>query len=237
MIMKLGSEFMKTWEELFQEEEQKEYYQNLMRFLKEEYTKKTIYPPKEDLFTCFQACSYADVKVVMLGQDPYHQPNQAHGLCFSVRKGVKIPPSLRNMYKELKSDLDIDMPNHGYLLDWAKQGVFMMNAVMSVEEGKAGSHQKKGWESFTDTVIQKLNEHETGIVFLLWGNWAQKKASFITNSQHKIITSAHPSPLAAYQGFFNSKPFSKTNAYLKEMGRNTIQWKIEDSSCLQMQMK
>lgn len=226
--MKLGSDTMRTWEELFHEEEQKEYYQKLMQFLEEEYADKTIYPPKEDLFTCFQACPYEDVKVVMLGQDPYHQPNQAHGLCFSVRKGVKIPPSLRNMYKELKSDLDIDMPNHGYLLDWAKQGVFMMNAVMSVEKGKAGSHQKKGWETFTDTVIQKLNEHETGIVFLLWGNWAQKKASFITNPQHRIITSAHPSPLAAYHGFFGSKPFSKTNAFLKEMGRDTIQWKIED---------
>lgn len=219
---------MKEWKELFEQEEKKEYYQKLMQFLDEEYAHKTIYPPREDLFTCFEACSYQDVKVVMLGQDPYHRPQQAHGLCFSVRKGVKLPPSLKNMYKELKSDLDIDMPSHGYLIDWAKQGVFMMNAVLSVEEGKAGSHQKKGWEIFTDKVIETLNEHEEGIVFLLWGNWAQKKAKLITNPQHKILMSAHPSPLSAYQGFFGSKQFSKTNELLKEMGRTPINWKIEE---------
>ena len=140
---------MKSWDEFFTQEEAQPYYQQLMQFLEEEYKTKTIFPPKEDLFTCFKACPYEDVKVVMLGQDPYHEVGQAHGLCFSVRKGVKIPPSLRNMYKELKTDLDIDMPSHGYLIDWAKQGVFMMNAVMSVVEGKAGSHQKKGWETFT----------------------------------------------------------------------------------------
>lgn len=219
---------MKEWKELFELEEKKEYYQKLMQFLDEEYKTKIIYPPREDLFTCFEACPYQDVKVVILGQDPYHRPQQAHGLCFSVRKGVKIPPSLKNMYKELKSDLDIDMPSHGYLIDWAKQGVFMMNAVLTVQEGKAGSHQKKGWETFTDKVMEALNEHEEGIVFLLWGNWAQKKAKFITNPQHKILMSAHPSPLSAYQGFFGSKPFSKTNALLKEMGRTPINWKIEE---------
>lgn len=219
---------MKSWDEFFTQEEAQPYYQKLMQFLEEEYKTKTIFPPKEDLFTCFHACSYEDVKVVMLGQDPYHEVGQAHGLCFSVRKGVKIPPSLRNMYKELKTDLDIDMPSHGYLIDWAKQGVFMMNAVMSVVEGKAGSHQKKGWETFTDHAIQALNEHESGIVFLLWGNWAQKKAELITNPQHKIITSAHPSPLSASRGFFGSRPFSKTNAYLMEMGRTPIDWKIEE---------
>ena len=219
---------MKSWDEFFTQEEAQPYYQQLMQFLEEEYKTKTIFPPKEYLFTCFKACPYEDVKVVMLGQDPYHEVGQAHGLCFSVRKGVKIPPSLRNMYKELKTDLDIDMPSHGYLIDWAKQGVFMMNAVMSVVEGKAGSHQKKGWETFTDHAIQALNEHESGIVFLLWGNWAQKKAELITNPQHKIITSAHPSPLSASRGFFGSRPFSKTNAYLKEMGRTPIEWKIEE---------
>ena len=219
---------MKEGKELLEQEEKKEYYQKLMQFLDEEYAHKTIYPPRGDLFTCFEACSYQDVKVVMLGQDPYHRPQQAHGLCFSVRKEVKLPPSLKNMYKELKSDLDIDMPSHGYLIDWAKQGVFMMNAVLTVEEGKAGSHQKKGWEIFTDKVIETLNEHEEGIVFLLWGNWAQKKAKLITNPQHKILMSAHPSPLSAYQGFFGSKPFSKTNELLKEMGRTPINWKIEE---------
>lgn len=220
---------MHTWNELFTEEEGKEYYRNLMKFLDEEYKNKTVYPPREDLFTCFHACPYEEVKVVILGQDPYHQPNQAHGLCFSVRKGVKLPPSLKNIYKELKSDLDIDMPSHGYLMDWAKQGVFMMNAVMSVEAGKAGSHRKKGWETFTDTVIEKLNEHEQGIVFILWGNWAQNKAALITNPQHKILCAPHPSPLSAYHGFFGCKVFSKTNALLKEMGRDEIQWKIEEA--------
>lgn len=219
---------MKTWKEFFEQEKQQEYYQKLMQFLEEEYRTKTIFPPKEDLFACFDACPYEDVKVVMLGQDPYHEKGQAHGLCFSVKKGVKIPPSLRNMYKELKSDLDIDMPKHGYLMDWAKQGVFMMNAVMSVVEGHAGSHQKKGWESFTDHAIAALNEHETGIVFLLWGNWAQKKAALIQNPQHKIIMSAHPSPLSASRGFFGSRPFSKTNELLTEMGRNPIVWGIQE---------
>lgn len=219
---------MKTWNELFTQEQQKAYYQKLMTFLDEEYKTKTIFPPREDLFTCFHACPYEDVKVVILGQDPYHQPQQAHGLCFSVRKGVKLPPSLRNIYKELKSDLNIDMPSHGYLMDWARQGVFMMNAVMSVESGKAGSHQKKGWENFTDTVIQALNEREAGIVFILWGNWAQKKAALITNPQHRILMSAHPSPLSAYHGFFGSKPFSKTNVLLLELGHTPINWKIEE---------
>ena len=219
---------MKRWNDLFQQEIQKPYYQELMAFLDEEYKTKAIFPPREDLFTCFDVCPYEKVKVVILGQDPYHQPNQAHGLCFSVRKGVKLPPSLRNIYKELKTDLDIDMPSHGYLLDWARQGVFMMNAVLSVECGKAGSHRKKGWEIFTDTVIRALNEKEEGIVFLLWGNWAQQKAEFITNPLHHIITSAHPSPLSAYHGFFGSQPFSKTNTALLKMGHSPVQWKIED---------
>lgn len=228
MIRKLGSESMMTWEDFLHEEEQKEYYCNLRRFLDVEYSTKKIYPAKVDLFTCFRVCPYDKVKVVILGQDPYHQPGQAHGLCFSVQKGVKIPLSLRNIYKELNDDMHIALPSHGCLLDWAKQGVFMMNAVLSVEEGKAGSHQNRGWEIFTDTTIQKLNEHQRGIVFLLWGNWAQKKASLITNPQHKIIPSAHPSPLSAYHGFFGSKPFSKTNAYLKAIGREPINWKIEE---------
>ena len=219
---------IQTWEALFQQEQQKEYYKKLMAFLDQEYETKTIFPPREDWFTCFDLCPYQDVKVVILGQDPYHQPNQAHGLCFSVRKGIKLPPSLRNIYKELKSDLDIDMPSHGYLVDWAKQGVFMMNAVLTVECGKAGSHQKKGWEIFTDTVIRALNEREDGIVFILWGNWAKKKAELITNPNHHILFSAHPSPLSAYHGFFGSQPFSKTNALLKEMGKTPIEWKIEE---------
>lgn len=222
---------IKDWKDLFREEETKPYYQELMAFLNQAYAATTVFPPKEKLFTCFEVCPLQQVKVVILGQDPYHEPNQAHGLCFSVQKGVKIPPSLRNIYKELKSDLDIDAPSHGYLMDWAKQGVFMMNAVMSVEKGKAGSHRKKGWEQFSNRVIEVLNAQSQGIVFILWGNWAIQKAKLITNPQHRIITSPHPSPLSAYQGFFGSRPFSKTNEYLKEMGRTPIDWRImEDVS-------
>lgn len=217
---------MKNWEELFQQEEQKEYYRKLMQFLDEEYAQHTIYPPREDLFTCFTSCPFEDVKVVILGQDPYHQPNQAHGLCFSVRKGVPIPRSLKNIYKELKSDLAIDAPTHGCLTKWAQQGVFLMNTVMSVREGHATSHKKKGWEMFTDTVISALNEQEQGIVFVLWGNHAQKKASLITGAQHRILMSAHPSPLSASRGFFGSRPFSTINAYLTEMNRTPIDWRL-----------
>lgn len=217
-----------NWNDFFQIEEQQEYYKQLMTFLDDAYKQKTVYPPREDLFTCFDVCPYDDVNVVILGQDPYHQPNQAHGMSFSVRKGVKIPPSLKNIYKERKNDLGMEIPTHGYLMDWAKQGVFMMNAVMSVEQGKAGSHQKKGWETFTDHVMEALNQHDKSIVFILWGNWAQKKASQITNPKHRMIMSAHPSPLSAYNGFFDSKPFSKTNAYLVELGRNPIDWSINE---------
>lgn len=226
-----------TWEDVFKQEEKKEYYQKLMAFLDEEYTGKEIYPPREQLFTCFSLCAYEDVKVVILGQDPYHKLQQAHGLCFSVKKGMKLPPSLRNIYKELKSDIGVDMPTHGYLVDWAKQGVFMMNAVMSVESGKAGSHRGHGWEIFSDKVIALLNERKDGIVFILWGNWAQKKAELITNPSHKILCAPHPSPLSAYHGFFGSKPFSQTNTFLMEMKKKPIEWKIEEDICLQVHKK
>ena len=217
-----------NWETFFETETQKEYYPKLMQFLEKEYMEKTIYPPKEDLFSVFRLCPYDNVKVVVLGQDPYHQPNQAHGLAFSVRKGVKVPPSLKNIYKELKSDLDIDAPSHGYLEEWARQGVFLLNAIMSVEAGKAGSHRKKGWETFSDDVIQVLNAHEQPLVFLLWGNWAKEKAKLITNPNHLVLTSPHPSPLSAYQGFFGTKPFSTINAFLEEKGRGAIDWKLSE---------
>lgn len=217
-----------NWETFFETETQKEYYPKLMQFLEKEYMEKTIYPPKEDLFSVFRLCPYDNVKVVVLGQDPYHQPNQAHGLAFSVRKGVKVPPSLKNIYKELKSDLDIDAPSHGYLEEWARQGVFLLNAIMSVEAGKAGSHRKKGWETFSDDVIQVLNEHEQPLVFLLWGNWAKEKAKLITNPNHLVLSSPHPSPLSAYQGFFGTKPFSTINAFLEEKGRGAIDWKLSE---------
>ena len=219
---------MKNWEELFRQEEQKEYYRKLMQFLDEEYAQKTIYPPREDVFTCFTSCPLQDVKVVILGQDLYHQPQQAHGLCFSVRKGVPIPRSLKNIYRELKDDLGVDAPSHGCLLEWARQGVFLINTVMTVREGEAYSHNKKGWEVFTDTVISVLNEQEQGIVFVLWGNHAQKKARLITGAQHRIIQSAHPSPLSASRGFFGSKPFSTINTCLKEMGRTPIDWRLSE---------
>ncbi|MCR0147741.1 uracil-DNA glycosylase [[Clostridium] innocuum] len=219
---------MKQWKELFQQEEQKEYYRKLMQFLDEEYAHRTIYPPREDLFTCFTSCPFEAVKVVILGQDPYHQPDQAHGLCFSVRKGVQIPRSLKSIYKELKSDMNIDAPSHGCLTDWTKQGVFLMNTVMSVREGQAASHKKKGWETFTDTVISALNEQEKGIVFVLWGSHAQKKAELITGRQHRILMSAHPSPLSASRGFFGSRPFSTVNRYLEEMGRTPIDWRLSE---------
>ena len=219
---------MKNWEELFRQEEQKEYYRKLMQFLDEGYAQKTIYPPREDVFTCFTSCPLQDVKVVILGQDPYHQPQQAHGLCFSVKKGVPVPRSLKNIYRELKDDLGVDAPSHGCLLEWARQGVFLMNTVMTVREGEAYSHNKKGWEVFTDTVISVLNEQEQGIVFVLWGNHAQKKARLITGAQHRIIQSAHPSPLSASRGFFGSKPFSTINTCLKEMGRTPIDWRLSE---------
>lgn len=220
------------WETFFKQEEQQGYYQELMTFLEEEYRTKMIYPKKEDLFTCFTLCPYEQVKVVILGQDPYHQPNQAHGLSFSVLPGVKIPPSLRNIYKELKNDMHMDAPNHGCLIDWAKQGVFMMNAVMSVEEGKAGSHGKHGWEIFSDHVIAFLDQHKTPIVFVLWGNWAQQKSKLIHQKHHKILMAPHPSPLSAYHGFFDSKPFSNINHFLIENNLKAIDWQLEDVVCL-----
>lgn len=224
----IGSENMKDWQEFFKQEQEKAYYQELMKFLEHEYKHKKVYPKKEELFTCFEVCAYEDVKVVILGQDPYHGAGQAHGLSFSVKKGVKIPPSLKNIYKELQDDIGIKVPIHGCLLDWAKQGVFLLNSVLSVEEGKAGSHRNIGWEQFSDAVIEALNQHEQGIVFILWGNWAKKKAVCITNEKHRILYAPHPSPLSAYQGFFKSRPFSQTNTLLQELNRTPIDWQIKE---------
>lgn len=216
-----------NWEQFFQQEQQLPYYQELMKFLEQEYATKVIYPPKDELFSVFHLCPYDSIKVVILGQDPYHQPNQAHGLAFSVGKDVKIPPSLRNIYKELQTDLGIAPCQHGNLEGWARQGVFLMNAVMSVEAGKAGSHRKKGWEIFSDHAIHALNEHPAPLVFILWGNWAIQKQALISNPAHKILCAPHPSPLSAYHGFFGSRPFSQANAFLQEQGRAPIDW-----SCL-----
>ena len=216
-----------TWWPFLQEEWKQPYFQQLSAFLHEAYATKTIFPPKAKVFSAFEVCDYPDVKVVILGQDPYHEVNQAHGMCFSVNPGVKIPPSLVNIYKELHDDLGCDIPNNGYLMPWAKQGVFLLNTVMSVEEGKANSHANKGWEIFTDHIIEEMNKREKPVVFILWGRQAENKASMIDTNKHCVITSAHPSPLSAHRGFFGSKPFSRTNEFLVSQGIEPIDWRID----------
>ena len=213
------------WKEWLEEEWKKPYFKELSVFLHNEYKTKDIYPPKEKVFTAFNACTYDDIKVVILGQDPYHQRGQAHGLCFSVSPGVQIPPSLLNIYKEINSDVGCDIPNNGYLIPWAKQGVFLLNTVMSVEDSKPKSHANKGWEIFTDNVIKKINEKDDPVVFLLWGRDARNKAGMISE-KHLVLEAAHPSPLSAYNGFFGCKHFSKTNEFLKNNGRGEINWQI-----------
>ncbi|HLW58198.1 MAG TPA: uracil-DNA glycosylase [Bacteriovoracaceae bacterium] len=216
-----------NWKELIREEETKDYYQKLQAFLKAEYqNNKTIYPPQNETFTAFDLTPFEKVKVVILGQDPYHGPHQAHGLAFSVKKGVKFPPSLRNILRELHDDLKVPLPNDGDLSAWAKQGVLLLNTVLTVEAGKAGSHHKKGWETFTDTVISHLNEHHTGLVFVLWGAPAQTKKKLIDENKHFIVESVHPSPLSAYRGFFGSRPFSTINHLLQKSGKSEINWNL-----------
>ena len=217
------------WKELLENEFKKDYYLKLREFLIEEYNTQTIYPPKEDIFNALHCTSYKDVKVLILGQDPYHGAGQAHGLSFSVKHGIKTPPSLRNMYKELHSDLGYDIPNHGFLESWAKQGVLMLNTTLTVRAATPNSHSKKGWIFLTDEIIKLLNAREEPIVFILWGNNAIAKEKFITNPQHLIVKSVHPSPLSASRGFFGSKPFSKTNDFLKENNIKPIDWQIENN--------
>lgn len=216
------------WQKLLQQEFNKDYFLNLCKFLENEYAQQKIYPPKQDIFNGLKFTPFNDVKVVIIGQDPYHQPNQAHGLCFSVKKGVKIPPSLKNIYKELNSDLGLVTPNHGDLTEWARQGVLMLNSVLTVREGCPNSHKNKGWEIFTDKIIEVLNDHETPIVFLLWGANARKKAEIITNPKHLKLCTVHPSPLSAYGGFFGCKHFSKANEFLTQNGLTPINWEIKD---------
>ena len=216
------------WNELLLEEFKKDYYLKLRDFLKEEYETKQIYPEIQNIFSALQYTAYKDVKVVILGQDPYHGPNQSHGLCFSVKTGVRIPPSLLNIFKELHNDLDCYIPNNGYLKKWADQGVLLLNTVLTVRAGEANSHKNKGWEHFTNKIIALLNEKTEPIVFILWGSDAQTKQSLITNPKHYIIKSVHPSPLSAHRGFFNSKPFSNTNNFLTSQGKNPIDWQIEN---------
>jgi len=216
------------WNEVIGSEFEKEYYQNIRNFLKVEYRTNTIYPHMKDIFNALHYTSYRDTKVVIIGQDPYHGEGEAHGLCFSVMPNIKIPPSLRNIYMELNKDVGCFIPNNGYLKKWADQGVLLINAVLTVQANQAASHSKIGWQTFTDTVIQVLNQREDPIVFILWGNYAISKKAFITNKHHHIIQSVHPSPLSASRGFFGSKPFSKANAFLQSVGKQPIDWQIEN---------
>lgn len=220
--------FKNDWEELLKSEFEKDYYKKLRAFLVEEYRTRAIYPDMYDIFNALHYTSYEDVKVVILGQDPYHGPNQAHGLSFSVQPGVQAPPSLVNIYKELKDDLGCYIPNNGYLKKWADQGVLLLNTSLTVRRGEANSHKRIGWEIFTDNIIKLLNQREDPIVFILWGNNAISKESLITNPKHYIIKSVHPSPLSASRGFFGSKPFSKTNNFLKSIGKTPVDWQIEN---------
>ena len=220
--------FDNSWQELLEEEFDKSYYQILRKYLIKEYSTKVIYPDKYDIFNALKFTDYNDVKIVILGQDPYHGPNQAHGLSFSVKKGVKTPPSLLNIYKELENDLGCYIPNNGYLESWAKQGVLLLNTVLTVRAHEANSHKNIGWEIFTDKIISLLNDRKDHIVFILWGRPSINKTKLITNPQHFIITSPHPSPLSAYRGFFGSKPFSKANDFLKSINKKPINWQIEN---------
>ncbi|MDQ0151014.1 uracil-DNA glycosylase [Eubacterium multiforme] len=224
----MGHILKNDWDPLLSGEFQKDYYKKIHNFLAREYKTKIIYPDMYDIFNALHFTQYKDVKVVIIGQDPYHGPNQAHGLSFSVKPGNKIPPSLLNIYKELQSDLGCFIPNNGYLKKWADQGVLLLNATLTVEGGKANSHQKIGWSIFTDKVISLLNEREDPIVFILWGNNAIKKKELITNPIHYIVQSVHPSPLSAARGFFGSKPFSKTNDFLVKVNKTPIDWQIEN---------
>jgi len=220
--------FENDWQLLLKNEFEKEYYLNLRQFLMKEYKTKTVYPDQYDIFNALHYTAHHDVAVVILGQDPYHGPNQAHGLSFSVKPGIKPPPSLANIYKELKDDVNCYIPNNGYLKKWADQGVLLLNNVLTVIEGQPNSHKNIGWQYLTDRVISLLNERTEPIVFILWGSNAQSKTSLITNENHYIIKSVHPSPLSASRGFFKSKPFSKTNTILTSLGKEPINWQIDD---------
>ena len=214
------------WDDILSEEFKSPYYLSLREFLKTEYSTRRIFPPMNDIFSAFKASSFENTRVVIIGQDPYHGEGQAHGLCFSVKKGIVPPPSLKNIYKELNNDLGLPTPDHGELSAWAQQGVLMLNSVLTVREGLPTSHKDKGWEIFTDNVIKILNEKQTPIVFLLWGAYAQKKGQLITNPLHYKLCAAHPSPLSAYNGFFGCKHFSKTNEILKKHGLEPIDWRV-----------
>ena len=216
------------WMQALQGEFHKPYYKELYQFVRNEYNTTVVFPPADDIFNAFHLTPLHEVKVVIIGQDPYHNVGQAHGLCFSVKPDVDIPPSLVNIYQELHDDLGCYIPNNGYLVKWAKQGVLMLNTVLTVRAHQANSHHGKGWEEFTDAAIRTLNEQDRPIVFILWGRPAQMKKSMLTNPHHLILEAPHPSPLSAYRGFFGSRPFSKTNQFLEAHGETPIDWQIEN---------
>ena len=216
----------KSWDDFLQNEFRQDYFKKLSAFLKKEYAEKTVYPPKQAVFAAFYYTDLDKVKVVILGQDPYHEPNQACGLCFAIKPGNPLPKSLQNIYREIHDDLGIQMSNSGYLVNWAKQGVLLLNTVMTVERGKANSHKDHGWEQFTDNVIRQLNDQDQPIVFLLWGRNAMNKMPLLNNPKHLVLTAAHPSPLSAYNGFFGCRHFSQTNEFLVKNGLKPIDWKM-----------
>jgi uracil-DNA glycosylase len=216
-----------TWKNVLYDEFKKEYFVKLKEFLIDEKKKYTVYPPGSQIFAAFNHTPFDSVKVVILGQDPYHGPGQAHGLCFSVPKGIPVPPSLQNIFKEINSDLGLPIPNNGNLEKWAKQGVLLLNATLTVRANQAGSHQNKGWETFTDAAIKALSDYHKGLVFILWGNYAQAKARIIDANKHFILTAPHPSPLSANRGFFGCKHFSKTNRLLISIGKEPIDWALD----------
>lgn len=213
-----------SWLAVLQEEFEKPYFTELTGFVKKEYTTGRIYPPGPDIFRAFELCPFDSVKVVILGQDPYHGPGQANGLCFSVNDGIQLPPSLQNIYKEISSDLGVPAPTRGNLDNWARQGVLLLNATLTVRANQAGSHQRRGWEPFTDAVIKAISDRREHIVFLLWGKYAQEKGKVIDRTRHHVLTAPHPSPLSSYQGFFGCRHFSKTNQYLESIGATPIDW-------------
>ncbi|NOH80669.1 uracil-DNA glycosylase [Vibrio sp. RE86] len=217
-----------TWHDVIEAEKQQEYFKQTLSFVEAERAAgKVVFPPQSEVFNAFKATEFEDVKVVIIGQDPYHGPNQAHGLCFSVLPGIKTPPSLKNMYKELAQDIEgFEIPQHGYLQSWAEQGVLLLNTVLTVEQGKAHSHAKSGWETFTDRLIEAVNAHQSGVVFLLWGAHAQKKGRMIDRSKHHVLAGPHPSPLSAHRGFFGCRHFSQTNQLLIEQGKAPIEWTL-----------
>lgn len=217
------------WKEVLQDQFQQPYFLELEKFLEQEFHTQTIFPPEKEIFSAYHTTNFENVKVVILGQDPYHGAGQAHGLSFSVKNGIRQPPSLKNILKELHSDLDIPIPDkfNGELTDWANQGVFLLNAVLTVQESKPNSHKNKGWEQFTDATIKAISDFRENVVFILWGNYAKQKRGLIDENKHHVISSAHPSPFSARKGFFASKPFSRTNTFLHQTNQKTVDWSIK----------